>query len=113
VSRKAYNSASGRHISIGARTNKVCHLVYFSKRCSKCENGKEHPDDLCTNLSKYDKSSRAMEYIGAVQTVMTIWNDYTNAYCSTIVTDEDSTMRSKLSHSIADLLATGRIMEAK
>jgi hypothetical protein len=31
ASGKAYNSASGRHVSIGGRTNKVCALVYYSK----------------------------------------------------------------------------------
>jgi hypothetical protein len=37
ASGKAYNSASGRHVSVGARTNKVVALVYYSKWCSKCE----------------------------------------------------------------------------
>jgi hypothetical protein len=32
ASRKAYNSSSGRVVSIGPRTNKVCGLVYYSKR---------------------------------------------------------------------------------
>jgi hypothetical protein len=46
--------------------------MYFSKRCSKCENGNEHPDDLCANLAKYDKSLRAIESIGAVEMVLSI-----------------------------------------
>jgi hypothetical protein len=32
ASRKAYNSSSGRLVSVGPRTNKVCGLVYYSKR---------------------------------------------------------------------------------
>jgi hypothetical protein len=35
ASGKAYNSASRRHVSAEARTNKVVALVYYSKRCSK------------------------------------------------------------------------------
>ena len=32
ASGKAYNSSSGRVVSVGGRTKKVCHLVYYSKR---------------------------------------------------------------------------------
>jgi hypothetical protein len=32
ASGKAYNSSSGRVVSVGPRTNKVCGLVYYSKR---------------------------------------------------------------------------------
>jgi hypothetical protein len=72
ASGKAYNSASGRHVSVGARTNKVVALVYYSKRCSKCEKGKLHPVNACSNPDKYAKSSKAMESIGAVETVLEI-----------------------------------------
>ncbi len=66
ASGKAYNSASGHHVSVGGQTNKVCALVYYSKRCSKCEKGKQHSTDLCANPDKYAKSSKAMEALGAV-----------------------------------------------
>jgi hypothetical protein len=36
--------------------NKVCALVYYSKRCSKCGKGKPHPMDLCANPDKYAMS---------------------------------------------------------
>ncbi len=98
ASGKAYNSSSGRHVSVGARTNKVVALVYYSKRCSKCEKGKPHPVNLCANPDEYAKSSRAMESLGAVETVDYIWTNCDDAYVATIVTDEDSTTRSKLSH---------------
>ena len=49
ASGKAYNSASGRHVSVGAWTNKVVALVYYSKRCLKCEKGKLHPVELCAH----------------------------------------------------------------
>jgi hypothetical protein len=32
ASGKSYNSSSGRVLSVGPRTNKVCGLVYYSKR---------------------------------------------------------------------------------
>jgi hypothetical protein len=113
ASGKAYNSASGRHVSVGVRTRKVCHLVYFSKRCAKCEIGKEHESSVCANPEKYAKSSKAMESIGAVKTVHHIWRNYDSAYCSAIITDEDSTTRSKVSHSMQELVETGRMTEAE
>jgi hypothetical protein len=70
ASGKAYYSASGPHVSAGGRTNKVCALVYYSKRCSKYEKGNPHPDSLCANPDKYAKFLRAMESLGAVQTVL-------------------------------------------
>jgi hypothetical protein len=54
-----------------------------------------------------------MESMGAVKTVMTIWNECTNAYVETIVTDEDAVMRSKLSHFMAECVAIGTMMEAE
>jgi hypothetical protein len=54
-----------------------------------------------------------MESIGAVETILTIWKDCPNAYVAHIVTDEDSTTRSKLSHSKTELMAAGRMMEAE
>jgi hypothetical protein len=53
ASGKAYSSASGRHVSVGAQTNKVVALVYYSKRCSKCEKGNPHTVTLCANPDKY------------------------------------------------------------
>jgi hypothetical protein len=113
ASGKAYNSASRCHLSVGGRTNKVCALIYYSKWCSKCEKGNPHPNNLCGNPDNYAKLSRAMESLGAVETVLEIWNTCTNAYVSTIVTDKDSTTRSKLSHSMADLVAAGRMTEGE
>jgi hypothetical protein len=70
-------------------TNKESY--YDSIRCTKCEKEVDHPLDLCANPGKFDKSSRAMESMGAVKTVLTIWNECSNAYVAAIVTDEDST----------------------
>jgi hypothetical protein len=112
ASGKAYNSASGRHVSVGGRTNKVCALVYYSKRCSKWEKGKPHPMDLRANPDKYARSSKAMEALGAEETILDIWINCSNAYVAAIVTNEDSSTRSKLSHSMADLVAAGKMAEA-
>jgi hypothetical protein len=54
-----------------------------------------------------------MESMGLVQTVMDIWNNCPDAYIAAIVTDEDATTRSKLSHSVSKLVAAGRISEAE
>ena len=111
ASGKAYNSASGRVVSARGKTKKVCHLIYYSKRCSKCEAKKEHPTELCANPEKYDRSSKAMEALGSVQTVLNLWNNFSNLYCGAIVTDEDGTTRSKLSHSMQEQLDAKLISE--
>jgi hypothetical protein len=113
ASGKAYNSCSGRVVSIGARTNKVCYLVYYSKRCTKCEKGSVHSCDLCANPEKYDRSSKAMESLGSVETILSIWKKYPKAYVKCIVTDEDATTRSKLSHSFTELFDAGKITDAE
>jgi hypothetical protein len=83
-----------------------------TSRCTRCEK-KEHSLDICANPEKYDQSSRVMESMGSVQTVMDIWNDCPDAYIAAIVTDEDATTRSKLSHSMSELVAAGRMNEAE
>jgi hypothetical protein len=55
-----------------------------------------------------------MKSLGAVETVLGIWNTCFNTYAATIATDEDSTTRSKLLHSImADLVVAGRMAEVE
>jgi hypothetical protein len=54
-----------------------------------------------------------MESLGAVETVDHIWTNCDDAYVATIVTDEDSTTRSKLSDSMADLVNAGRMAESE
>ena len=69
--------------------------------------------ELCANPESYNKSSKAMESIGAVETFLKIWNDRDDAYVAQVVTDEDSTTRSKLSHLKSELVAAGRMSEAE
>jgi hypothetical protein len=59
---------------------------------------------------KVDKSSKAM---GSVKMILDIWKNYSNAYVAAIVTDEDSTTRSKLSHSMAKRVAAGTMTKAE
>jgi hypothetical protein len=54
-----------------------------------------------------------MESIGAVEMVLKVWNDRNDAYVAQVVTDEDSTTRSKLSHLKWELVAAGRMLEAE
>jgi hypothetical protein len=54
-----------------------------------------------------------MESMGSVKTVMDIWKDCPNAYVAAIVTDEDSTTSSKLSHSKSEMVAAGRMTETE
>jgi hypothetical protein len=88
-------------------------IVFISSRCTRCEKKIEHSLDICANPEKFASSSRAMESMGSVKTVLDIWNTCPDAYVSAIVTDEDATTRSKLSHSMAELVAAGRMTEAE
>jgi hypothetical protein len=54
-----------------------------------------------------------MESKGAIEAVLFIWKNFEDAYCSTIVTDEDSTTRSICSHSMKELAAAKRMTEAE
>jgi hypothetical protein len=54
-----------------------------------------------------------MELMGSVKTVLDIWRDCLYAYVKAIVTDEDSTTRSKLSHSRLEMVAAGRMTETE
>jgi molybdenum cofactor biosynthesis enzyme len=51
--------------------------------------------------------------LGAAETVLNIWEMCPNAYVAMVVTNEDSTTRSKLSHSMADLVSSGRMTKAE
>jgi hypothetical protein len=53
----------------------------FNRQCKKRN---EHPNDLCANPEKCAKSSKAMESIGAVETVLSIWKNVPNTYCCAI-----------------------------
>ena len=94
-------------------TDKFANYIYIHGRCSKCEKNVEHEEDLCANPEKYYKSSKAMESIGAVETVLSIWKNCANGYVAAVVTDEDSTTRSKLTHSHAEMVSAGRMTEAE
>jgi hypothetical protein len=54
-----------------------------------------------------------MESMGSVKTVLHIRKDCPNGYVVAIVTDEDSTTRSKLSHSKLEMVTVGRMTEAE
>jgi hypothetical protein len=73
----------------------------------------EHPLDLCATPEKYNKSSKAMESIGSVKTILDVWKNCSNAYVAAIVTNKDSTTLSKLSDSMAERVAAGTMTEAE
>jgi hypothetical protein len=54
-----------------------------------------------------------MESNGSVDQVLEIWETCPNAYCAMIITDEDATTRSKLTHCMAELVANNRMTEAE
>jgi hypothetical protein len=87
--------------------------ISYSNRCAKCETNIDHLLDLCANPEKFDKSSKDLESMGSMKTILDIWKKYSNAYVAAIVTGEDSTTRSKLSHSMAGRVAAGTMTEAE
>jgi hypothetical protein len=54
-----------------------------------------------------------MESKGAIETVLFIWKNFEDAYCSTIVTDEDSTTCSICSHLMKEMVDAKRMTEAE
>jgi hypothetical protein len=48
-----------------------------------------------------------------METVLSRWNNCSNGYIATIVTNEDLTTWAKLSHSMAEQVVLGRMTKAK
>ena len=71
-----------------------------TSRCTRCEKKLDHSLDICANPEKYDQSSRAMELMGSVQTVLDIWYNCQDVYVAAILTYVVATTRSKLSSSM-------------
>ena len=92
---KQYNSDSGISIMFGQLTKLVVAFYYMSKVCAKCKLATEHGKPLCSR--NHEGSSKGMEADGGLQNVMSIYDNYP-AYVGTVVTDDDSSCRSILSH---------------
>ena len=103
-----YDSTSGHGVAIGQLTKKIVGLILFSKKCSVCDSqnnrGKsqnEIPKHKC--VKNHDGTSKAMESRGIYNLFIEFW-DTKKVWIKTIVSDDDSSMRSQMRHSYKDLI---------
>jgi hypothetical protein len=68
---------------------------------------------MCANPEKFDKLSKAMESMGFRENSTGYLERFSKRLFVAIVTDEDSTTRSKLSHSKLEMVAAGRMTEVE
>ena len=96
----SYNSNSEHHLIMGNQTGKVLLLHAMLQACAKCRKGIDHDKLLCPK--NWDSSSKAMEANGAAINVYSIFSRY-NAYCHTIVMDDDSSSKNVLQRRLLDM----------
>ena len=102
-----YNSRTGHNFALGALSQRILSLVVYSKHCQTCKNAKKINSPAkkhrCSKNFPTSKSAKSMEGIGAVQHCVNIFNNELTkcqAYINCVVTDNGSTTRANLHHSI-------------
>ena len=99
---RVYDSISGHGYLIGCRTGKILGMQVRQTKCKKCqaENNNGTPAATHDCMVNWDGSSGAMEAAVAMYLIVVV-HDKMNGrvYCATLVSDDDSTMRSHLQHS--------------
>ena len=99
---RKYDSNSGHGLLIGSNTKKVIGFRVKSKTCRVCSTAKREnlhiPDHFCTK--NHMRSSKAMEVDALLDLVIELWEK--GVSLSTIVCDDDTTIRSNLKHSLAE-----------
>ena len=112
-----YDSISGHGVAIGQLTKKVVGIVLFSKQCSVCDAPKnknksvsEVPAHIC--VKNHDGSSKAMESRGIHYLFVDFWENK-KVWIKTIVSDDDSSMRSQMRHSYRELINNQMMTESE
>jgi hypothetical protein len=90
---RRYDSQMGQFFAFGMETNKILYYQQMLMRCRKCEHNVVHDSRLCSH--NYTGSAEGMEPHAAVKCIESIFSKG-DAFVGTIVTDDDSTMRSQL-----------------
>jgi hypothetical protein len=90
---RRYDSQMGQFFAFGMETNKIVYYQQMSMRCRKFEHNVVHNPRLCSH--NYTGSAKDMEPHAAVKCIKSIFSKG-HAFVGTIVTDDDSTMRSRL-----------------
>lgn len=107
VSGHIYNSRTGHNFAVGEYTGKIISLVVFSKNCRTHElaekKGLEPKPHRCARNFPMLNSAKSMEGRGALEHCASIYNRVSSnvkAFVKQIVTDDNSTTRANLLHSI-------------
>ena len=109
-----YDSMSGHGFVLGGRTKKILQHMVLSKQCSKCSiaaamkrSAEEHE---CPK--NHTGSSKSMECEAIFRMVKEAY--YKHKYSiSTIISDDDSTMKSNLKHSFEKKIEAGKMKKSE
>ena len=101
---RRYDSQMGQFFAFGIETNKIIYCQQMSMRCRKCEHNVAHDPKLCSH--NYTGSAKGMEPHAAVKCIESIFSQG-DAFVGTVVTDDDSTMRSRLKQNGGEKVEAG------
>ena len=104
-----YDSNTGHALLVGARLKKIVAMRVFSKDCAICKSCQKTNKPLQTHdcPKNYTGSSKSMEVEAIFQLVLEAWEN--NWAVGVIVSDDDTTMKSHLTHGYKDLIAAGKM----
>ena len=110
-----YDSISGHGFIMGGNTKKILNHRCLSKCCSLCDtknlrNNKEPPPHECPK--NHQGSSKSMKCEAIFQMVKESFYDH-RFTISTIISDDDSTMKSNLKHSYSKLIEAGKMTRSE
>ena len=91
----AYNSNSGFGFLCGGEQRKTLCSIVKSKYCRLCSHGRDPRDHLC--LKNHDGSSKSMEPVAIANMFLDLFDNF-HVLVKTVVLDDDSTVRSRLTH---------------
>jgi hypothetical protein len=101
---RRYDSLPGCSVMLGNITKLVIAVEAMSQVCSKCRLGLPHEDSFCPK--NYDGSSKGMEAEGAARIACRLFKKY-EVFIKEYVSDNDSSCRKILTHSLWDLILEG------
>jgi len=99
---RVYDSISGHGYLIGCRTGKILGMQVRQTKCKKCQAQNSNGTPAATHdcMVNWDGDSGAMEAAVAMDLIVAVHDKMdSRVYCETLVSDDDSTMRSHLQHS--------------
>ena len=106
-----YDSTSGHGIVIGALSKKILAVKTYSRSCVVCNISRIKPPPPHNECPKnHEGTPKSMEVRGIVEIFIEFWNEK-RVGIETIISDDDSTMRSQLKNKYADLIAAGKLTD--